>query len=243
MASPGAQLIGRTALIIVAGGSGKRFGGFKQLAELGGQPLLRVAIRAFATLPFAERIVVLPQELIDRGVGVFEPPENIVRFIPGGAERADSVREGVRACGPEVEYVAVHDGARPFPPISAIRRAFEMLAADHALGGAILCSPMTDTVKRVGAEGRIQITLPRTDLRRAETPQIVRRDLLTHALEQPGFETATDEAQLLEWWGHTVAAVSHEGLNLKITTEQDLAIADAMLALKTRNAQLIDTHR
>lgn len=225
------EVFSQAGLVIVAAGKGTRFGGYKQLAALGGEPLLKRTMAAFDELPFAQRIVVLPRELISDSSLLRElmGPRHVWAFVEGSEYRAQSVLCGLRAMEERIEFAAVHDGARPFPPIEATWRCVAELAADTRVGGAIVCTQATDTLKRVDRAGHIEETIPRADVRRAETPQVARRALLIAALSRPGAELATDEAQALERAGHRVATMMHEGINMKVTSPQDMLLAESLL--------------
>lgn len=227
----------RAGLVVVAAGSGSRFGGWKQLAPLCGHPLLFHALAAFLTLPLADRVVVLPdsflqdgqwQEMVSR-----HPDLGIYRAVAGGDERALSVRAGVEALTPGCHIAIVQDGARPFPPLDATLECIRVISAPPAdiqpFTGAIVGGPVTDTIKRVGSGRRIVETVNRSELARAETPQVALREPLLEALRLPGAETARDEAEALERAGHRVAAIVHHGPNPKVTRSWDLPIAEAIL--------------
>ncbi len=226
------EMFQHTGLVIVAAGRGTRFGGFKQLATVGGMPLLKRTMSAFDDLPFAERVVVLPGELMgDEGLHAdLAGGAHVWRFVEGGDLRAQSVLRGVRALGRGVELAAVHDGARPFPPIEATWRCVALLGERPVAAGAIVVARVHDTLKRVDPHGAVVETVTRSELVRAETPQVARRGLLVEALGARGAEEATDEAQALERAGHLVATIPHEGLNPKVTTRQDILLAEAILA-------------
>lgn len=221
-------------LVIVAAGGGIRFGGAKQLASLAGKPLLVHALEAFAPVPFGGRALVLPPPWL--ADGTWEnlrsewPVVAAFAAVAGGETRALSVRHGLEALPPSLTLVAVHDGARPFPPLDAVGECFKMLHDNPAIAAAIVASPVTDTLKRVTGEGsRIAETADRDAFRRAETPQVVRRELLLAALGNPDASSARDEAEALERAGHPTACALHHGYNPKITHPGDLALAEGWL--------------
>jgi len=149
-----------------------------------------------------------------------------VTLATGGAHRADSVRNGLEKLGPEIDMVAIHDAARPCIASAWIDRVFD---AGARTGAAILATPVVSTLKRVGPDGTIQGTVDRTGLWEAQTPQVFARALLekayaTHAGEQP-----TDEAQLVESLGQKVTVVQGSPINLKITSREDLRLAEQTL--------------
>lgn len=148
-----------------------------------------------------------------------------LEIVEGGAERADSVERALAAVRPDVEFVAVHDAARPLIVNEWISRVFSA-AAEH--GAAILATPVTSTLKRVD-QGRILETVPRDRLWAAQTPQVARRDWMMEAFAQRGIFQPTDEAQLLERSGRTVHFVECSPMNLKITSAEDFRMAEHLL--------------
>lgn len=149
-----------------------------------------------------------------------------VEIVEGGAERADSVANGLAAVGDEADYVAVHDAARPLLAKKWIDSVFDKAAET---GAAILAHKVSSTLKRVTREGTIAETVPRDELWEALTPQVFRTGLLKQAYEQRGALVPTDEAQLVEQAGHAVSVVECPALNLKITTQDDLRMAEKLL--------------
>jgi len=153
----------------------------------------------------------------------------LARVVPGGATRADSVKRGLLAIrSATAEIVAVHDGVRPFVTSDEISRT---VAAARSDGAAILVAPVTDTIKQVSDEQVVQ-TLDRSSLRRALTPQCFRYDLLRDAYQQADVNdpSLTDESALVEQLGKPVSIVEGSARNIKITTVEDLAIAEGFLA-------------
>jgi 2-C-methyl-D-erythritol 4-phosphate cytidylyltransferase len=151
-----------------------------------------------------------------------------LHLVDGGATRQDSVRAGLAACSPDTELVLVHDAARALLPIAATRAC---IAAAHHAGAALLAIPAPDTLKRVAGE-RVTATLDRTDVWQAQTPQVIRRELLQRAFahaDRTRF-TGTDDVSLVEHLGEPVAVVAGSPTNLKITRPDDLPLAAAILA-------------
>ena len=206
----------RIAAILVAAGSGSRFGAEtpKQFLMLGGRPVMRHAAEALA------RAVDLLQPVGD--AAAIDPVLDGVAHLPtvsGGATRQDSVRAGLEALvshAPDV--VLVHDAARPLIPAGTIPA---LLAALQTVPGAIPAVPVADTLKR-GRDGRIVETVPRAGLFRAQTPQAFRFDLLLAAHRAPATAEATDDASLLEAAGQTVRLVPGAEDNIKLTYPEDL---------------------
>jgi 2-C-methyl-D-erythritol 4-phosphate cytidylyltransferase len=148
------------------------------------------------------------------------------KIIQGGVERQDSVRLALSLTSSEAELVVVHDAARPF----AAPAMFEAcITAAARSGGAIVAVPVADTLKLVEHQ-RVSATLPRAGLWQAQTPQVFRRELLIRAHEQASREptVVTDDAYLVERLGVSLAVVEGSNLNMKITTPDDLTIAQAI---------------
>jgi 2-C-methyl-D-erythritol 4-phosphate cytidylyltransferase len=156
-----------------------------------------------------------------------------IQIVDGGAERFDSVANALARVSPEADLVAIHDAARPCVTAELIDTVFTAAAKT---GAAILAVPVSDTVKRADDKGRVEATLPRQGLWLAQTPQVFRRDWLTAAYAdrtRVGREV-TDDAQLVEAAGHPVYLVSGSPGNVKITTKEDLALAEAVLKARPR---------
>jgi len=207
--------------IIAAGGRGTRFGGdrLKQLVEVQGQPVLERSVRAFLSHPeINEVIVALPAELMD------PPPHYLDRahLVRGGDRRQDSVANAFRAASTASDVVVIHDAARPFVSASLISRTIASAATNGAALAAIVAR---DTVKKVGHNTVLE-TLPRETIYLAQTPQAFRRHVLAAALAIT--DDATDEAALAERAGHTVHIVDGDASNIKITTADDLRVAEAL---------------
>ncbi len=154
-----------------------------------------------------------------------------IELVDGGQERYDSVAAALARVAPEIDFVAVHDAARPCLADEWIDAVF---AAATKTGAAILATPISGTVKRVGKDPvtkvqSIQETVSREGLWEAQTPQVFRRQLLLEAYARRGGAPATDDAQLVERLGHKVTIVCGSPMNLKITTKDDLRLAAALL--------------
>ena len=149
-----------------------------------------------------------------------------IEVVAGGAERADSVKNALARVKPDVEFVAVHDAARPLIVAPWIDAVF---AAAKTSGAAILATPVTSTLKRVGKDQAISETVSREGLWAAQTPQVFRRDWLLEAYAKRAGLQPTDEAQLVEQSGRTVTVVEGSPLNMKITTEADFRLAEVAL--------------
>jgi 2-C-methyl-D-erythritol 4-phosphate cytidylyltransferase len=221
------------AALVLAAGRGERLGGGtpKAFVPLAGRPLLWHALTAMAEAPAIERVIpVIARGDLPRWERLAPDLAGLSKLaapVFGGAERQDSVREGLAALPPEIQWVAVHDAARPFVRAAAVARVVE---AARASGAAILAVPATDTIKRVRA-GRVLETPPRSELWAAQTPQVFRVQLLREALAKATAEgrLATDDAQLVEWLGVAVTVVEGDPDNWKLTLPQDLAAAEERL--------------
>ena len=206
----------KIAAILVAAGTGSRFGGdtLKQLVLLQGKPVLRHA--AEALLPHID----LLQPVGDAArLGPALEGISHLPIVPGGAERQDSVRAGLQALTPHApDIVLVHDAARPFIPPGTVEAVLTALASHP---GAVPALPVSDTLKR-GKDGAIAETVPRQNLFRAQTPQGFDFSILLRLHLQAAHSAATDDAALLEAAGLPVALVAGAEQNIKLTVAADL---------------------
>ncbi|HTI41173.1 MAG TPA: 2-C-methyl-D-erythritol 4-phosphate cytidylyltransferase [Vicinamibacterales bacterium] len=220
--------------IIAAGGRGARFGGTqpKQLQPLAGVPILKRTVDVFLNgYAFDEVVVALPSDL------AANPPAYLddVIVVEGGERRQDSVANAVRAVAPSSQVIVIHDAARPLVTPAVIERT---IAAAIKHGAAIAALPARDTVKRGDASRVIRGTLPRDEIFLAQTPQAFRVGVLRDALAIASTATdATDEAMLAEAAGHHVHLVDGDPRNLKITTPDDLMLAEALAPREARPAR------
>jgi 2-C-methyl-D-erythritol 4-phosphate cytidylyltransferase len=219
--------------IIAAAGTGSRMASDrpKQFLQLAGTPIICHTLAPFEQCDsIHEVIVVLQSEEAaafltlagKRGL------RKLSRVVPGGTTRADSVQRGLMAIRPATAgLVVVHDGVRPFVTVEEIE---SVVAVAESNGAAILVAPVTDTIKQVSGNS-IATTLDRTQLRRALTPQCFRYELLRKAFEQADVNdpSLTDESALVEKIGVPVTMIEGNSRNIKITTPQDLLIAEALL--------------
>lgn len=149
-----------------------------------------------------------------------------IETVAGGSERTESIANALARVKPEIDFVAVHDAARPCLADEWISKVFD--AAEKS-GAAILAIPVAGTLKRVGSDHQIEETVPRAAMWEAQTPQVFRRELLMEAHAQRGDLAATDDAQLVERLGHAVRVVPGSPVNLKIATREDLRLAEQAL--------------
>lgn len=218
----------KRGVIIVAGGSGKRMQSAlpKQFMMLGGLPVVAHTINTFSeALPGAEIVVVLPEEHIPLWRNLAARFDIAVhRCIAGGKERFHSVKNGLDALSEEVEYVAVHDGVRALATKKMILRV--QLAAEER-GAAIPVTEVVDSYRRV--DGLESYIVPRTELRIVQTPQTFSAELLRRAYEQPFSDKFTDDASVVEALGAKITLVEGERRNIKLTTPEDMLIAERLL--------------
>jgi len=213
------------AVILPAAGQSTRFGGprGKLLSDLGEITVLRRAVRAFSARPDVALIVIAARN----AEPVSEPK---VTFAPGGASRAESVRSALLRVPESIEWVAVHDAARPLVSQDLIDRTCAA-ALEH--GAAVPALPVSLTIKQaIGPlPARVERTVPRDRLWAMQTPQVMRRAALLDAFERCPIplDQVTDDVQLLELAGQEVWLVPGEERNIKITTPMDLRLAELLL--------------
>lgn len=222
--------------IIVAGGRGSRLAGpvAKQYCQLAGVPILTRTLRVFDGCRAVDRLVVVvpPADIDFVRATILEPAalrKNVV-VVAGGAQRQDSVWNGLAAVAPEAELVVIHDAVRPLVTCETITACTD---AARRYGACIVGLPVWDTLKRISDSGCIEATLPRERVWMAQTPQAFRVDLLRAAHERARREAVlgTDDASLMERSGAAVHMVPGSPSNIKITTAEDLALAEALIAL------------
>ena len=243
------------AVILAAAGKSSRFSGQphnefeltessrykKVFRELNGRAVwLRSADVFLSRDDVGQVLIVLAKDDIDWFKEKFRPNLAFIKIniVEGGAERADSVENALAMVNPEMDYVAIHDAARPVLADEWITEIFNA-AIEHA--AAIPAIPVSSTLKRV-ADRTIEKTVPRANLWQAQTPQVFERSLLVKAYAQRDCQISTDDAQLVEQIGHPVHVVAGSALNIKITTQEDLALAAAMLELLPKSRSTSGLH-
>jgi 2-C-methyl-D-erythritol 4-phosphate cytidylyltransferase len=219
--------------IVLAAGRSTRMGGGpnKQFIELLGKPLLYYSLAAFEQCPAVDTVVLVRRpdyarqaEQVVREFGF----KKVAAYADGGAERQDSVGNGLNACESRTDIVAVHDGARPLVTPALIEST---IASARTFGTGIAATKVVDTIKEANEDKTVVRTVNRTRLWAVQTPQTVKYSLLRDAYAKV-FEkklVVTDEAAAVELLGEKVHLVETPFFNLKITTPSDLAIAEALL--------------
>ena len=222
------------SVIFPAAGAGRRMKADrnKVLLELSGVPILLRTLRRFSAVPaVAELIVVVAKDEIAFVEGMLEKAQGLKPWcvVQGGAERQYSIANGMAHLAADADIVLVHDAARPLVSLAAIEA---VISAAREKGAAIAAVRAKNTIKVVGEDGRVEATPARASLWEVQTPQGFRREILQRAYEkaaQDGF-LGTDDASLVERIGEAVFVVESDYGNLKITTPEDLWMAEALLA-------------
>jgi 2-C-methyl-D-erythritol 4-phosphate cytidylyltransferase len=209
--------------IIAAGGSGERLGADrpKAFVVLAGRAMVEWSVRALREA--CDRVIVAAPAGSPQS-SVLSPQE----VVAGGDSRSASVRNGVLAA-PEASVYVVHDAARPLVTSDLVERC--VAALEPGVDGAIAAARMTDTVKEAAPDGRVLRTLDRSSLWRIQTPQVFRAQVLREALDRDptALAAATDDASLVEEIGGSVRVVEAPPQNMKVTSESDLRVAEALL--------------
>ncbi len=232
------------AVILAAAGKSSRFADKhrkKPFVELSGKAIWLRAIEPFMDLQDVKQlIVVVDPEDLEWFKEKYRPNLAFMNIdvVAGGAERADSVGNALQQLKSEIDFVAIHDAARPLLVKQWVEDIFQVAFQS---GAAIPASRIVSTVKK-GMNGVITETVPRENLWAAQTPQVFKRDLLEQAYQNRGLFQPTDEAQLIEKIGHVVSIVECSPLNLKITTQDDLRMAQALLQVLPKPKSLAPLH-
>ena len=218
-------LKGRFAAVLPAGGLGKRMGGNipKQLMLLGGKPVYRYCLETFLKMDeIAEVVMAVPADWKDHFEKDFSHPK--LKIVVGGAERWQSVENGVNALTSGAEYALVHDVARPFISEEIVRNVCETLITK---GSCLVAKPAVDTIK-IAKDGKVENTIDRNTVWLAQTPQAASvallKKLYARIAAEPLNFTPTDEASILEYFGENVYIVKGNAANDKLTTPEDFEI-------------------
>ena len=219
------------AVILPAAGKSSRFSKQRKkvFVELKGRPVwVRTAEQFVNRSDVAQTILVVSPEDLDWFKEKFRPNLAFmdIDVVTGGAERADSVQNALARVHADIDYVAVHDAARPLIVKEWIDQVFQA-ATEHE--AAILATPVTSTLTRVDEGLSIEETVPRKNLWEAQTPQVFRRQLLLDAYARRDSYQPTDEAELVERIGAKIKIVTGSPFNLKITTMDDFRVAENLL--------------
>ncbi|WP_332696512.1 2-C-methyl-D-erythritol 4-phosphate cytidylyltransferase [Halalkalibacter lacteus] len=218
------------SVVIPAAGQGKRMkaGRNKQFLELAGKPLIVHTLRLFENDLWCQKIIVVANKTEcqmmwnlakENGIG------KVTSVVQGGSERQQSVKNGIDLLEDE-QIVLVHDGARPFISVNVIHRLVEIAEEKGAVTAAV---PVKDTIKRV-KKGKVVETLNRDELWQIQTPQAFQLSLLqeAHKRAEEAEMVGTDDASLVEWLGHEVAVIEADYQNIKLTTPDDVLLAEAI---------------
>ncbi len=217
----------KVGAVIAAGGSSQRMGKIDKLfAPLGGKPALAQVIDTFQRCSSIDQIVVvLGEQNLKQGEQLVAEQgwSKVTDVCPGGARRQDSVVAGLSRLS-NCSWVVIHDGARPLVTQGLIEQGLE---AAQETGAAIAAVPVTDTIKVAGDDQIVQGTPPRRNLWAVQTPQVFRFDIITEAYHQLKYEV-TDDARAVELLGYKVKLYMGSYDNIKITTSDDLALAEIL---------------
>ena len=217
----------KVGAVIVAAGEGQRMGGIDKIfAPLAGEPLLLRTTRPFQKCPAVSQIVVVvsgEKENKCRHLVSGDEWDKVSDVCLGGRRRQDSVAAGLKRLK-DCDWVVIHDGARPLVTIDLIERGLE---AAKETGAAAAAVPVTDTIKLVGDDEIVMGTPPRQNLRAVQTPQVFRFNIITKAHQQAKGDV-TDDAALAEQSGYKVKLYMGSYDNIKVTTPDDLALAELL---------------
>ena len=224
------------AAVIVAAGRGQRMGGDqpKQLLPIGGKPILMHTLTVFLSFGNIDTIIlVIPQNWIDTIQSLLSSQDSVakdIRLVAGGDRRQASVYNGLQAIDAQEGIVLIHDGVRPMVTHGLIEACIQ---GAQEWGACIPALSVNDTLKRVDNQARVESTVDRKNLRLAQTPQAFDLSLIRGAHQQAAAEgwQVTDDASLIEALGRKVKVIPGIAENFKITTPQDLQLAEILLKI------------
>jgi 2-C-methyl-D-erythritol 4-phosphate cytidylyltransferase len=220
----------KTGVVIVGAGSSRRMGRDKVFMPLAGKPMLAWSVDFCQNCKLVDQIaIVLNETKLDlaRKLAAERGWSKLVEICAGGKRRQDSVRQGLNELE-DCDWIIIHDAARPFLTADLIRDGLE---AALATGAAVAAVPIKDTVKLGGSDMMVSKTLNRQELWAVQTPQIFRFDIIAEAHEQIK-EEVTDDASMVEQLGRKVKIYMGSYNNIKITTPEDLALAELVARKK-----------
>lgn len=226
--------------IILAAGRGTRMNQNinKMFLPLKGKPLIAHTLEVFYSLDIIQGIVLVvspgEEDMMREKVLDVYPPKKPIKLVCGGAERQHSVYNGLKDLPSDTQLVAIHDGARPLITPQVIERSFEVA---KKWGAAVAGMPVKDTIKLVDPSGRVKDTPDRNYLWLVQTPQTFSYPLIMEAHDKATRDNflATDDSSLVERLGRDVYMIEGGYENLKITTPEDIAIAEGILTARERN--------
>ncbi len=217
-------------VVIVAAGSSSRMGGAdKQFSLLGGIPVLARTLRAFENSPFISEITVVTRKEKIADIEKLAQSYSVSKLknvIEGGSCRAQSVKNGVELYKNTYEKVLVHDGARPLVSADTIKNVYTALAQNNSVTCAV---KLKDTIKEINAQNIAVNTPNRNNLVSVQTPQGVNINIFLNTLSTADITTFTDDTSVMEYAGIPTLIVEGDYTNIKITTPEDLAVAEAFL--------------
>ena len=223
----------KVSAIILAAGSGRRFGEKKQFKKLNGKPIWFYSLNTFIQSESVnELILVIPNDSLEtlKQSQVFTSlnKTNNIKLVSGGESRKDSVFNGLKVVKKAIDIVCIHDAARPFIKASYIKHSVE---ACSEFDGAIIAIPSVDTVKKVDKQ-IIKNTIDRESLWMAQTPQTFKKDKLLYAIKNSSHLNITDESMLMEESNFKIKLIEGDQSNFKITNEIDWELAKVMVEVE-----------
>lgn len=238
----------QVSAIILAAGKGLRLKSriSKPLIKLNSLPLIIYSLRVFASHPKIKEIILVANSKNEKGLMRLKQKYRIAKIknlVRGGIRRQDSVNNGLRVVSEQTDLVLIHDGVRPFISRKLVSA---LIKEARSCGAAIAGVPLKATVKQVRRQQSgfrsliVEKTLERSRLWEIQTPQVFRKGLLLQAFSRFGKAPVTDEAGLVEKLGATVRIVPANYFNIKVTTPEDLVVAEAILQTKDSRAKTID---
>lgn len=223
-----------TALVPAAGvGARMKLDLAKPLLEIKGKPMIIYTLEALAAHPLIDEIVLIfNKEGLSQARDLVKDYKiaKVSRVIGGGATRKESVRNGLEVVDSKTAFVLIHDGVRPFVDEGSITRVIEEAKVS---GAAVLGVPVKSTIKKVDIRSEVDSTLKRDHLWEIQTPQVFERELIQKAYLRASKHAVPDDASLVELMGKKVKVVMGSYFNIKITTQEDLLLAQALMSVKT----------